>query len=366
MTNKIVFENLKHRPMRTLLSVLLIGVPATLILSLVGVSQGMSEDAQQRNRSIGADIVVRAGNAQNVVGFSASSLPEGYVRALEQQPHVKLAVGVIVHNIDFPLTMTGVDLSEFDRMTGGFQYLQGGPLRGPYDVLLDEPYAQQHKLHVGDTWNQLNQRWHVAGIIAPGKLAKVAVPKATLQDLDAATNKLTTIFVKVDDPAHTAQIAEQLQKTFPNLKVQTMEDYVSMTFNPNNIESVRVFTRVVIGIGVVIAFAVVCLTMYMAVLQRTREIGILKSLGGSKMLILRIMLTEAAALGLAGTAFGIGLSYGARWAISTFAPASFPMIIVPLWWPRVLAITLAASLVGALYPGLTAASHDPIEALAYE
>ena len=175
MTNKIVLENLKHRPMRTLLSVLLIGIPATLILSLVGVSQGMSEDAQRRNRSIGAEIVVRAGNAQNAVGFSASSLSEKFVRALEQQPHVKLAVGIISHSIDFPVTMTGVDLSQFDKMTGGFQYLQGGPLRGPYDVLVDEPYARQHKMHVGDIYDQLSQKWHVVGIIAPGKLADFAV-----------------------------------------------------------------------------------------------------------------------------------------------------------------------------------------------
>ncbi len=352
--------------MRTLLSVLLIGVPATLILSLVGVSQGMSRDAQERARGAGADIVVRGGNAQNIASFGASSLAEGYVRALERQPHVRMAVGVISHPIDFPLTMMGVDLSEFDKMTGGFRYLEGGPLRGGYDVLLDQPYAQQHKLHVGDIYEQLNQKWHVAGIIAPGKLARVVVPKATLQELDAATNKVSLIFVRIDDPARAAAVAGELQNIYPNLKVQTMDEYTSIMFNPDNIESVRVFTNVVIGIGVVIAFAVVCLTMYMAVLQRTREIGILKSLGGSKILILRIMLTEAGALGLAGTAFGIGLSFGARWAISTFAPASFPMIIVPLWWPRVLAITLAASLVGALYPGITAASHDPIEALAYE
>ena len=60
MTGKIVLENLKHRPMRSLLSILLIGVPVTLILCLVGLSHGMIEDSQRRTRGIGADIVVRA------------------------------------------------------------------------------------------------------------------------------------------------------------------------------------------------------------------------------------------------------------------------------------------------------------------
>jgi putative ABC transport system permease protein len=106
--------------------------------------------------------------------------------------------------------------------------------------------------------------------------------------------------------------------------------------------------------------------MYMAVLQRTREIGILKSLGGSKAFILRIIWAEALLLGLGGTALGILLSYGARWAIEALKPASFQVEIVYLWWPIVAAITLAGATLGALYPGLSAASHDPIEALAYE
>jgi len=123
---------------------------------------------------------------------------------------------------------------------------------------------------------------------------------------------------------------------------------------------------VIMGIGVVIGFAVVCLSMYMAVLQRTREIGILKSLGGSKSFILRVILSEALLLGLGGSILGILMSYGAYWLIKTLVPASLPMITVYRWWPIAAGITLAGALLGSLYPGLTAAAHDPIEALAYE
>jgi putative ABC transport system permease protein len=117
---------------------------------------------------------------------------------------------------------------------------------------------------------------------------------------------------------------------------------------------------------VVIGFAVVCLSMYMAVLQRTREIGILKSMGGSKGFILGIILAEALMLGVGGSVLGIVMSYGAYWLIHTLVPASFPMIIVYHWWPIAGSITLLAAGLGALYPGLSAAAHDPIEALAYE
>ncbi len=104
-------------------------------------------------------------------------------------------------------------------------------------------------------------------------------------------------------------------------------------YNVDQIPAIRPFTKVVAAIGVVIGFAVVWLSMYMVVLQRTREIGILKALGASKAFILGIILVEAALLGVGGTVLGIVFSYGARWLIRTLVPASFQMVIVYGWWP---------------------------------
>jgi putative ABC transport system permease protein len=366
VTGKLVLENIKHKPMRSLLSILLMGVPVTLILSLVGISEGLSSDAQNRARGIGADVVIRASTASAVASYSGATLSEKLVTFLEQQPHVKLAMGVIVHGIDFPaLSMMGVDLPTFNAMSGGFTYEAGGPLQGPDDILIDRLYANQKNAPVGSTLRLLNHDWHVAGIIQGGKLARIVVNRAALQELDAATGKFNVIYLKLDDPANTDAVVRQLRETLKNFDINSMEYYTSM-FAVTNYGTVKVFTYVVIGIGVVIGFAVVCLSMYMAVLQRTREIGILKSLGASRSFILRIVLVEAAVLGIGGTILGILMSYGACWAIRTFVPASFPMIIVHSWWPKAGLITLLGALMGALYPGLSAASHDPIEALAYE
>jgi len=90
----------------------------------------------------------------------------------------------------------------------------------------------------------------------------------------------------------------------------TMREFLAM-FEPNNIPALKVFIEVIVGIGVIIGFAVVCLSMYMSVLQRTREIGILKSLGGSQGFIVRIILTEAWVLAIGGTLCGIeGITRG--------------------------------------------------------
>jgi putative ABC transport system permease protein len=102
------------------------------------------------------------------------------------------------------------------------------------------------------------------------------------------------------------------------------------------------------------------------VLQRTREIGILKSLGASKWYVVNIILREAVMLAMVGTVLGIGMSYLTKAAIETFVPATFPPAVDPAWWPAAAAIALFGAVLGALYPGLHAAGMDPIEALAYE
>ena len=115
--------------------------------------------------------------------------------------------------------------------------------------------------------------------------------KQVLQDLDAASNKVSQIYVKCDKPSQADEVAAELQGLLPGYPIYTMEDFTSM-FNVSKIQGLSEFIGVIIGIGVVIGFAVVCLSMYMAVLQRTREIGILKSLGASKVFILGIILAK--------------------------------------------------------------------------
>jgi putative ABC transport system permease protein len=364
VTGKLVLENLKHKPMRSLLSILLIGVPVTLILCLVGLSHGMLEDAARRARGIGADVVFRPAGT-SLLTLSGAPLPEKMVDYLQQQPHVQLAIGVINHPIQTPLVATGVELDKFNQMSGGFIYSEGGPFQRPDDIIIDQFYAQQKKVHAGGTIRLLDHDWHIRGVIEGGKLARIVFPLRVLQDLTGNPGKVSQIYLKLDNPANTDAVVQSLKKQLPEHQIYSMAELTSL-YSVNTIPGLSEFIYVIMGIGVIIGFAVVCLSMYMAVLQRTREIGILKALGASKSFILRIILAEAALLGIGGTILGILMSFGAWWLIRTLVPASIPMIIVYSWWPKALVITLVGVSFGALYPGLSAARHDPIEALAYE
>ena len=290
MTAKLVVENLKHRPMRSLLSIFLIAIPVTLILSLVGLAEGMMQDSARRQQGVGADVWVRPGDS-TALTLSGAPLPEKLVPAIAARPHVAAATGMVTYPVNSVSYAAGIDLAGFTRMSGGFDYVAGGPFRRPDDVIVDRDYAAQNKLHVGSMVTLLNRQWHVVGIVEPGKLSHIFIQMKVLQDFMSSTGKVSQIFVKADKPANVPAVVADLRQFLPGYKVYDMKELLSQwTVAKVQNGAVNTFINVMEGIGVVIGFAVVLLSMYMAVLQRTREIGILKSLGASRWFILKTIL----------------------------------------------------------------------------
>jgi putative ABC transport system permease protein len=149
-----------------------------------------------------------------------------------------------------------------------------------------------------------------------------------------------------------------------NYNVQTMEDLISL-YTPSKFPGFDLALRVVITIAVIVGFLVIFQTMYTAVLERTREIGILKSMGASKPVIVGMLLRECMVLALAGVLVGIMATFGVRTLLSFRFPA-FSFELTAAWMARGAVIAFAGALCGALYPAWMAARKDPIDALAYE
>jgi len=364
LVNKLVFENLKHRPVRTLLSVVAVGVQVTMMLTLVGLSDGMLQDSRGRARGVGADIWVKPPGS-SVISFSAAGMPEALLSFFLKMPEIANATGNVVQPLAGVNTVTGIDLDRFNQISGGFRYVAGGPFRNPDDIIVDEYYARQNKIAVGDKVELLNRPWRVSGIAEPGKLARLVIPLRTLQDLTGNTGKLSQIFLKLRDPSHVDAVVTALKRQLPGYQIYSIEEFTSL-FSVENVPALRAFINVVIGLSIVVGFLVVFLSMYTAVLERTREIGVMKALGASPAYILNILFREAALLAILGSGLGILFTYGTRWAIMTLVPASLTQVIVPHWWPISSAIAVCGAMLGSVYPGLKAAKQDAIEALAYE
>ena len=347
--------------MRTLLTSIAVGVQVTLILTLVGVSYGMLDDLARRTAGTGADLMVRPPDS-SIIGLSGN-MPEKIVDLVRPLPHVALATGTLVQAIGTVNTITGINLDEFNKMSGGFEYISGGPFQQPDDLIIDEILARTNHARVGTILN-LGKEWRVCGIVVPGKLSRTFAQLKTLQDRYSADSQITTIFVKADNHANIALVKSELEEKLPTYQIYSMEEYVSLV-SVNNVPMIRDFTNVVIGIGLAIGFLVVFLSLYTAVLERTREIGILKALGAGPGYVVDMLMRETIFLSVLGTIAGILMTYGVRALLNTLVP-TFTMEIVYVWWPFAAILAVIGSLFGALYPGLKAARQDAIEALSYD
>ena len=215
--------------MRALLSTLLIAVPVTLILTLVGLTRGMLQDSEQRARGIGADVWVRPSGTSFATSLSGAPMPEKFVNFFEMQPHVKMAIGTVVQAIEgVTVGVTGVDLDRFNQMSGGFQFQAGGPPRAPNDIIVDQFYAAQKKLRVGSMLTLFGKPWRVSGIYGGGKLARIILPIRKLQELTSNPGKVTQIFIKLDDPQNTDAVISELKMKVPDLQYYSMADLSSL------------------------------------------------------------------------------------------------------------------------------------------
>jgi putative ABC transport system permease protein len=367
MINKLVLENLKYRWVRALLSALVVGVQVTSILTLIGLSRGMLQQSASQAKGTGADIFL-APDTQGIFTFSTGQLPQKFVEFIQKQPHVKQAVGVLMIPVELITPINGIDIPQFEKMSGGLRFLQGRTPQAPDDLIVDEYYARQNKLHVGQTIKLLNHDWQVCGIVQAGMLGRLIVQLPTLQHLTGTANppRISQILVKLDDPALTPQeVAHFNHLLRDNLQAISTEALMSQ-FNVNNIPQLKAFIYVITLIALIVGFLVVFLSMYMAVVERKREIGILKALGAKPLTILDILVREAIALALAGCIIGIAFSFGTKALIMRLMPASLHVVNAPDWWSISVAIALGGALLGAACPGLAAARQDTVEALFYQ
>jgi putative ABC transport system permease protein len=363
--NKLIFANLSHRPVRTLLSVLAIAVEVTMILTLVGVSHGTLDSTKDRAKAVGADIMVRPEGTSVMSSLSGAPMPDRYLALVMRQPHVVAATGTVVQSLTFPDSITGLDFAAFNRMSGGFHYIEGGDPVNDDDMVVDEDYAKKNHLRVGSKIKLIAHDWNISGIAEGGKLARIGVKLKTLQEIEGTPGHLTLMYVKLDDPTLADAVADQLKVALNDNQIYSINALMD-AYSISNIGMLRDFIDVVIAVAVLVGFIVVSITMYTAVLERTREIGIIKAVGGSSALVLSILLRETLLLAIFGMLLGIVFTYGTQWLMKHFEPGSLVQETVYVWWAYAGGIAIAGAMLGAIVPGMKAVRQDVTEALSYE
>ena len=368
MMNKMIVANLVHRPVRSIISIIAIALEVTLILLIVGLSLGILNDSRQRQAGIGADVIVMPPGSSFIVGLTGAPMSIKIGDILKKLPHVNVVAPVVtqVSTQGALEVIAGIDVSTYDKLGGPFRFLSGTYFQGPYDVMVDDLFAKSKNIHIGDNIEILNHSFRISGIVEQGKGARKFIPLSTMQDLNGAQGKASLFYLKLDNPANADTVVDEI-KHVPGMDryvATSMAYYLSM-MTPTNYPGLSSFIKVVIGISVIIGFIVIFQSMYTAVMERTREIGILKSMGASKLYIVNIVLRETVMLAVGGIIVGVLLSLGGREIILQKLPL-LRVVVTGSWILRATVIAIVGAVIGAIYPAYKAAQKDPIDALAYE
>jgi putative ABC transport system permease protein len=295
-------------------------------------------------------------------------MPASYVEALRRLPHVAMASPVIqkLSTEGKVEILYGIDYPSFNALKP-FVFLSGGPFKEPNEVMIDDIFAASDGgHHVGEIITIMDHPFRISGIVEHGKGGRKLLPIDTMGELMGAVGKASLFYIKCDDPANENTVIQEVHATrgLGDYPVETIDEWLE-EMTPDKIPGFNIALYVVTVIAVIVGFLVIFQSMYTAVLERTREIGILKSMGASKGTIVSVVLRETAVLAVAGVLVGIAATYGVKLLISHVFP-TLHFEITSGWIVRAAIIAFAGALCGALYPAWMAARKDPIDALAYE
>jgi putative ABC transport system permease protein len=361
--------NVMHRKTRTAVSVLAVAVQVAMVMLLVGMANGTLSDIADRLQNVGADVLFQPPDASLILGATSAVMPLKYIDIMKQIPDVVEVTPVLNWHVSKikgeakAVNLWAIDYPSFARISGGFDLVEGRTLSQPYDLVMDTVLAEATGMHAGDKLPMINRDFTVAGVVRAGAGGRLYARLPDVQEAIGTPERASFFLVKGKSAQDADKLAHALQEKFPGHKVTPVAQ-VSKVMQ-DNATGLQQFKEALTGMAVVISFLVVLLAMYTTVIERTRELGILRAIGASQGKVVQLVINESALICLAGVVVGIALALSGRWLL----PRVFPTLTVQLtqeWALIASALGLAGGLLGSFYPAIKAARMDPIQALNFE
>jgi len=371
----LVRANIFQRKTRAAITIIAVAIEVTAVLLIVGLTNGTLDEVAGRMQAVGADIFVQPQGSSPILGLSSLTMREQYVDLLAGMQGVAGAAPIYVWSATIdggaPTNMWGID-ERFQGVGARIDILEGRNLDmtpstcaqsdagGACEMVIDRRFASANGFSVGDTIHMMDTAWRIVGIARAGVGARIYVPLAVLQELLGQPNRVHAIFVKAADVDQIDELAARIQNEIPGVQTTGLEEY-ARALN-ENIGGLNVFRGAISGLAVSLSFLVILLAMYTSIIERTREIGILKALGGSKTYIVLTIMQESVLLSLLGVIGGYGLGRLAAWILTT----TYPTLVVQFTWDWTVyasMLGLLGGIMGSFYPAVRAARQDPVRAL---
>lgn len=362
---RLAWKNLAQEPMRLVISVGGVALAIVLILVMQGVWAGSEEHAVAYMRNQPADLWVMQEGVENM-HMATSILPAGVMDEIREVEAVKQAVAVLYANVGVDLGETTVFSYVFgvqpdDPFGGPWLLVEGHAPREAADIVIDVVLARRHGLGLGDQVRILDRNFYISGL-SKGNLgiatSLVFVRKASLAEMLGLPPGVSSyILVQSAAGADRAKLERQLDSIEAAHALQREAFIASdqLMIRSMGIDVVRAMKSVAYVVGLL----VIGLTLYTATLERKREYGILRAVGGSLRHLWAVVLAQALISALLGILFGVALAFAVAWLIST----ALPEMLVLVYFTDVLSVMwtlLMVSILAALLPAVQVGRLDPM------
>jgi len=366
LMDSLVLSNLAHRPARTAVSIAGIALGVLLVVFTVGLAHGLLRERGKREANIGAQIMVRP---SGTIGFSDTqsfTLPVAAAAEISRLDGVRMAVPI-------GQTLDASDSGFGSRLVEGIPYEQYAALNGLTikegrgiesgdEVIVDSKWQQERGVAVGSTITIFERPFRLVGTYEPPGGGRIKVPLTTIQDQVGSSDRCNTILVAAAESSQQEQVAARIKERFPDEQIIFTRELPELYLS--SVPALNVFLSVVIGVAATISMLVILLAMYTTVTERTRQIGILKSLGMSKKSIAWVIEQEAILISVLGVLIGVLATLLVRFLV--MRSTTLIVDVEPKWVAISLIVGLIGGSIGALYPAMRAARQDAVEALSYE
>jgi len=362
--------NVMHRKTRTAVSVLAVAMEVAMVMVLVGMANGTLNEIADRLEKVGADVLFQPPDASLLLGATTAVMPLKYIDLMKEQvPGVAEVTPVLnwlvsrIGEESRAVNLWAIDYPSFAAISGGFDMVQGHPLAEADDLVMDTVLARATGMKVGDHIPMMNRQFNLVGVTRAGAGGRLYARIQDVQEAIGTPGKASFFLVKGKRGVQAEDLARALEQKFKGHKITPVAQ-VSKAMQDNAV-GLKQFKEALTGMAVAISFLVILLAMYTTIIERTREIGILRAIGASQATVVRLVVAESFLICVAGVVVGMLLAVVGRWLL----PQVFPTLSVTLtqeWTLIAAALGLIGGLLGSIYPAVKAARLDPIHALNFE
>ena len=367
VTAKLAASNLVNRKTRSTVSILSVALGIILVVVMVGISEGTLIEHAKRTERIGADIILQPPGSSALFAFNSGVVPVKLSDKIKQLPGIRAASPVLITAgskvMGSIVLLWGIDADTYGQVGAGVKIVEGRMWQNPFEVVIDTVWAASKKQKVGDTMELLNRDFKIVGIRRAGDGGRILIPITTLQEVMSAQGKASFFLVSCTSSNVLESVADRLRKELPGYLPVFSSVYTDAL--KENAVALKQFIVVLTALSIIMSFLVILLAMYTSIIERTKEIGILKAIGASKLFIVRAIMLESTLLCTMGILVGYALSF----AIKAYLNHRYPSLVVDItlrWMLWGGFYGMMGGIVGALYPAIRAARLDPVQTLVFE